>query len=92
MFCRQCVVVCRCRSRITLGPSSRWLRRKILAPERRGQGRLALRRAVASSSGRPLVMMALVGLLAFNFAVILPVLAKKTFHGTGEPTGSCPPC
>jgi MFS family permease len=31
----------------------------------------------------PLAMMALVGLLAFNFAVVLPVLAKDTFHGTG---------
>jgi MFS family permease len=28
-------------------------------------------------------MMALVGLLAFNFSVILPVLASDTFHGTG---------
>ncbi|MFC3962032.1 MFS transporter [Nocardia jiangsuensis] len=35
----------------------------------------------------PLVMMALVGLLAFNFAVILPVLAKDTFHGTGGTYG-----
>jgi MFS family permease len=35
----------------------------------------------------PLVMMALVGLLAFNFAVILPVLAKQTFHGTGGTYG-----
>jgi MFS family permease len=35
----------------------------------------------------PLVMMALVGLLAFNFAVILPVLAKKTFHGSGGTYG-----
>jgi MFS family permease len=35
----------------------------------------------------PLVMMALVGLLAFNFAVILPVLAEKTFHGTGGTYG-----
>jgi MFS family permease len=35
----------------------------------------------------PLVMMALVGLLAFNFAVVLPVLAKKTFHGSGGTYG-----
>jgi MFS family permease len=35
----------------------------------------------------PLLMMALVGLLAFNFAVILPVLAKTTFHGTGGTYG-----
>jgi MFS family permease len=31
----------------------------------------------------PLTMMALVGLLAFNFAVILPVLAEQTLHGGG---------
>jgi MFS family permease len=35
----------------------------------------------------PLLMMALVGLLAFNFAVILPVLARKTFHGSGGTYG-----
>jgi MFS family permease len=35
----------------------------------------------------PLTMMSLVGLLAFNFAVILPVLASKTFHGTGGTYG-----
>jgi MFS family permease len=35
----------------------------------------------------PLAMMALVGLLAFNFAVVLPVLAKKTFHGSGGTYG-----
>ncbi len=35
----------------------------------------------------PLAMMALVGLLAFNFAVILPVLAKETFHGSGGTYG-----
>ena len=35
----------------------------------------------------PLLMMALVGLLAFNFAVVLPVFAKDTFHGTGGTYG-----
>jgi len=35
----------------------------------------------------PLVMMALVGLLAFNFPVILPVLASRTFHGDGGTYG-----
>ena len=35
----------------------------------------------------PLVMMSLVGLLAFNFAVILPVLARQTFHGSGGTYG-----
>jgi MFS family permease len=52
----------------------------------------AVRDGVRYARGRqqlwlPLVMMALVGLLAFNFAVILPVLAKKTFHGTGGTYG-----
>jgi MFS family permease len=35
----------------------------------------------------PLVMMALVGLLAFNFPVILPVLASRTFGGNGGTYG-----
>ncbi len=35
----------------------------------------------------PLLMMALVGLLAFNFAVVLPVMAKTTFHGSGGTYG-----
>jgi MFS family permease len=32
-------------------------------------------------------MTALIGLLAFNFAVILPELARKTFHGSGGTYG-----
>ena len=32
-------------------------------------------------------MMSVVGLLAFNFAVVLPVFAKDTFHGTGGTYG-----
>ncbi|MGF6886450.1 MFS family permease [Nocardia sp. GAS34] len=35
----------------------------------------------------PLTMMALVGLFSFNFPVILPVLAERTFHGTGGTYG-----
>jgi MFS family permease len=35
----------------------------------------------------PLAMMAIAGLLSFNFAVILPVLAKVTFHGSGGTYG-----
>ena len=35
----------------------------------------------------PLLMMSVVGLLAFNFAVVLPVFAKDTFHGTGGTYG-----
>ena len=33
------------------------------------------------------LIVALVGLLSFNFAVILPVLAKYTFHGSGGTYG-----
>jgi MFS family permease len=47
-----------------------------------------LREGLAHARSRPqlwlpLAMMGLVGLLAFNFPVVLPVLAKQTFHGTG---------
>jgi MFS family permease len=35
----------------------------------------------------PLLMMSVVGLLAFNFAVVLPVFAKDTFHGNGGTYG-----
>jgi MFS family permease len=35
----------------------------------------------------PLLMMSLVGLLAFNFPVILPLLASGTFHGGGGTYG-----
>jgi MFS family permease len=35
----------------------------------------------------PLAMMALVGLLSFNFPVILPLLAKDTFHSGGGTYG-----
>lgn len=35
----------------------------------------------------PLLMMSVVGLLSFNFGVVLPVLAKDTFHGTGGTYG-----
>ncbi|BEP11778.1 MFS transporter [Acidothermaceae bacterium B102] len=35
----------------------------------------------------PLVMMALVGCLAYEFQVVLPVLAKATFHGDAQEYG-----
>jgi MFS family permease len=35
----------------------------------------------------PLTMMAAVGLLSFNFAVVLPLLARNTFHGNGGTYG-----
>jgi MFS family permease len=55
-------------------------------------GRRGVREGLRYAVGRqqlwlPLVMMSVVGLLAFNFAVILPVLAKDTFHGAGGTYG-----
>jgi MFS family permease len=35
----------------------------------------------------PLAMMSLIGLVAFNFAVVLPVLAERVFHGSGGTYG-----
>jgi MFS family permease len=35
----------------------------------------------------PLTMMALVGLFAFNFGVVIPVLARQDFHGSGGTYG-----
>jgi len=32
-----------------------------------------------------------VGMLAYEFQVTLPVVAKQTFHGAPRPTGSSPP-
>ncbi len=59
------------------------------APRHAGGGvRAGLRYAASREQlWLPLVMMALVGLLSFNFPVILPVLAKDTFHGTGGTYG-----
>jgi predicted MFS family arabinose efflux permease len=60
------------------------------APGRRAAGgvRAGLRYAASRQQlWLPLVMMALVGLLAFNFPVILPVLASQTFHGNGGTYG-----
>ena len=60
------------------------------APGRRATGgvRAGLRYAASRQQlWLPLVMMALVGLLAFNFPVILPVLASQTFHGNGGTYG-----
>ena len=59
-------------------------------PGRRAAGgvRAGLRYAASRQQlWLPLVMMALVGLLAFNFPVILPVLASQTFHGNGGTYG-----
>jgi predicted MFS family arabinose efflux permease len=56
--------------------------------QRRGGVRAGLRYAAGRQQlWLPLLMMSIVGLLAFNFAVILPVLAKDTFHGSGGTYG-----
>jgi MFS family permease len=60
------------------------------APARRATGGLRAGLRYAASRQQlwlPLVMMGLVGLLAFNFPVILPVLARQTFHGNGGTYG-----
>jgi len=60
------------------------------APQRHATGGLRAGLRYAASRQQlwlPLVMMALVGLLAFNFPVILPVLASHTFGGNGGTYG-----
>ena len=53
-----------------------------------GQLREGLRYAAATPTiAIPLAMMALVGLLAYEFQVSLPVLAERTFHGGAEVYG-----
>ncbi len=52
------------------------------APRARGQLREGLRYAARTGDiAVPLIMMSLVGLLAYEFQVSLPVLARETFHG-----------
>lgn len=63
-----------------------------LRPARPRQSGGGVREGLRYARGReqlwlPLTMMALVGLLSFNFAVILPVLARQTFHGSGGTYG-----
>jgi MFS family permease len=54
------------------------------APRRRGQLREGLRYAARMPAiARPLLMMAVIGTFTFEFEVSLPLLATKTFHGTG---------
>jgi len=55
-------------------------------------GRRGVKEGLRYAAGRqqlwlPLLMMLVVGLLAFNFAVVLPVFAKVTFHGSGGTYG-----
>jgi MFS family permease len=51
---------------------------------RKGRGQLRETLAVAARTPQlrvPLLLMAVVGLLAFNFTVVLPAVARFTFHG-----------
>lgn len=58
------------------------------APRARGQLREGLRYAAQTPTiAIPLAMMSLVGLLAYEFQVSLPVLAQQTFHGGSEAYG-----
>ena len=43
--------------------------------------------ATTAELGVPLLMMALVGMLAYEFQVTLPVFAKHVFHGGAETFG-----
>jgi len=59
-------------------------------PEPRAKGQLREGFAYAAHTTNiavPLVMMGLVGMLAYEFQVSLPVLAKVTFHGGSEAYG-----
>src|SRR6202050_1874282 len=68
----------------------------VIRPRKAGgpfpSGRRGVQKGLKYAAGRqqlwlPLLMMSVVGLLAFNFAVVLPVFAKDTFHGTGGTYG-----
>ena len=58
------------------------------APRARGQLREGLRYAARTPNiAIPLAMMGLVGMLAYEFQVSIPVLARQTFHGGSEAYG-----
>src|ERR1700758_3802830 len=58
------------------------------APRARGQFRDGLRYAARTPDiAVPLVMMGIVGMLAYEFQVSIPVLARQTFHGGSEAYG-----
>ena len=59
------------------------LRTPTPAPRRSGQVRAAIREVAARPDLRiPLLMMVVIGTLAYNFQVLLPLFAKFTWHGT----------
>src|SRR5580704_12235491 len=68
----------------------------VIRPHKSGgaapSGRRGVKEGLKYAAGRqqlwlPLLMMSVVGLLAFNFAVVLPVFAKVTFRGNGGTYG-----
>ena len=65
-----------------LSLDSRGLQAVPAVPRERGQLRAGLRYAAqVPAIARPLLMMALIGTLTFEFEVSLPLLARLTFHG-----------
>jgi MFS family permease len=59
------------------------LHRAAPTPRKKGQVRAGFRYASSMPDlWVPLVMMAVVGTLAFNFSVIVPLLVHRTFHGS----------
>src|SRR6202012_3264114 len=71
-----------------LGMDRSALRPSEPAPRARGQLREGLRYAQRTPAiAIPLAMMGLVGLLAYEFSVSLPVLAERSFHGGSEAYG-----
>jgi len=61
---------------------------RIRIPRGKGQIREGVRYAWSTRTVRlPLLVMAAVFLFAFNYAVLLPLLAVKTFHGTSTTYG-----
>ena len=67
-----------------LSLNTRRLHPAAAVPHRRGQLREGLRYAArVPAIARPLLMMAVIGTFTFEFEVSLPLLATKTFHGSG---------
>jgi MFS family permease len=62
-------------------------------PKGKGQLREGLRYAWSTPALRvPLLLTAVIGTLAFNFQVVLPLLAKQTFGGSAETFGALYAC
>jgi MFS family permease len=59
--------------------------RSVHAPGQLLEGLRYVRRTPRLST--PLLMMALIGALSYEFQVVLPVLAKRTFHGNADAYG-----